>query len=83
MPSDGIPNLAFNNTNNRITTAGFEYDVNGNQTRALAEDGITWVKYEYDSANRLKHVKKDDVGQTPLQTYGSPRQMQGFRPSII
>lgn len=69
MPADGIPNLAFDVTNNRITTAGFEYDVAGNQTRALAEDGVTWVKYEYDAANRLQIVKKDDAGQTMLQAF--------------
>lgn len=73
MLADGIPNLAFDSTNNRITTAGFQYDVAGNQIRALAEDGTTWVKYEYDSANRLMTVKKDDANQTLLQAfqYGS------------
>ncbi len=34
---------------------------------------MTWVKYEYDAANRLRTVKKDDVNQTEVQTfqYGS------------
>lgn len=45
----------------------------GNQTRALVVDGMTWVKYEYDAANRMVVVTKDDTGQTPLQSfhYGS------------
>ncbi|MCC6329731.1 MAG: RHS repeat-associated core domain-containing protein [Acidobacteria bacterium] len=59
MPSDGIPNLSFDNTSNRITTAGFQYDVNGNMIRSLAEDGVTWVKYEYDAANRLNIIRRD------------------------
>lgn len=51
---------------------GFEYDVAGNQTRALAADGVTWVKYEYDAANRLHVVKRasDDVYLQAFQ-YGS------------
>lgn len=73
MPRDGIPNLTYDNASNRIATPGYEYDAAGNQTRSLAEDGTTWVKYEYDAANRLKQVRKDDVPQTPLQGfhYGS------------
>lgn len=67
IPIDGIPNLAYDNATNRITTTGFEYDVNGNQTRALAEDGTTWLKFDYDSANRLRGVKKDDANQTVLE----------------
>ncbi len=59
IPRDGIANLTYNATSNRITTAGFEYDVAGNQTRALAEDG-SWLRMEYDSANRLSIVKRDD-----------------------
>ncbi|MGH9949122.1 MAG: RHS repeat-associated core domain-containing protein, partial [Pyrinomonadaceae bacterium] len=69
IPIDGIPNLSYDNTTNRITTSGFEYDVNGNQIRALAEDGSTWVKYDYDSANRLRGVTKDDTNQTQLQWF--------------
>jgi hypothetical protein len=33
----------------------------GNQTRAQAEDG-SWLKYEYDTANRLSVVKRDSDG---------------------
>lgn len=46
----------------RITTAGFEYDSAGNQTKALAQDGVTWVRYEYDAANRARVVKRDSDG---------------------
>jgi RHS repeat-associated protein len=69
MPLDGIPNLAYDNTSNRINTSGYYYDVNGNMIRSLADDGTTWVKYEYDSANRLNIVRKDDAGQTQLERY--------------
>lgn len=69
IPIDGIPNLSYDNATNRITTSGFHYDVNGNQIRALAEDGVNWLTYEYDSANRLRRVRKDDVAQTLLQEF--------------
>ena len=69
IPLDGIPNLTYDNATNRITTSGFQYDVAGNQTRTLAEDGVTWVKYEYDAANRLQVVRKDDTNQTVVQTF--------------
>lgn len=69
MPTDGIPTLAYDSVNNRITTSGYEYDVAGNQTRAVAEDGTTWVRYEYDAAKRLQVVRKDDTNQTLLQFF--------------
>jgi RHS repeat-associated protein len=59
MQKDGI-SYSTDKQTNRITTAGYQYDVAGNQTRALAEDGVTWLKYEYDAANRLQVIKKDD-----------------------
>ncbi len=59
MQKDGIGNLTYDNLTNRITNSGVTYDVAGNQTRALAEDGVTWLKYEYDAANRLQVIKKD------------------------
>ena len=58
MQKDGI-SYSTDKQTNRITTAGYEYDVAGNQTRALAEDGVTWLKYEYDAANRLQVIRKD------------------------
>jgi len=34
---------------------------------------VTWVEYEYDGANPIRVVKKDDTNQTLLQAfkYGS------------
>lgn len=69
IPIDGIPNLAYDDATNRITTSGYQYDVNGNMIRSLAEDGVTWVKYEYDAANRLNIIKKDDANQTQLERF--------------
>lgn len=73
IPIDGVPNLIYDNASNRITTSGYEYDVAGNMTRALAADGTNWLKYEYDAANRLRAVRKDDVNLTVVQAfvYGS------------
>ena len=73
IPLDGIPNLSYDNTSNRINSTGWEYDSAGNQTRAKAEDG-TWLKYEYDAANRLKIVKKDDGTYLQAFQYGSTNQ---------
>jgi uncharacterized protein RhaS with RHS repeats len=67
IPRDGIANLSYNTTSNRITTNGFQYDAAGNQTRALSEDEVNWLKFEYDAANRLRLVKRDD--DTYLQAY--------------
>ena len=64
MPRDGIAALSYENTSNRITTSGFEYDNAGNQTRAIAEDGVTWLKYEYDAGNRISVVKRESDGAT-------------------
>jgi len=73
IPLDGIPNLSYDNATNRITTTGYEYDAAGNQIRSLAADGVNWLLYEYDAANRLRTVKKDDTNHTSLQAfqYGS------------
>ena len=69
MPLDGIAALAYDNATNRITTAGYQYDVAGNQIRTKAEDGVAWVKYEYDAANRLWLVKRDSDG-VMVQRFG-------------
>ena len=71
MPTDGIPNLAFSSASNRITTSGFQYDSAGNQTRALAADGVTWLNFEYDAANRIRSVKRDDTTLIQAFTYGA------------
>lgn len=60
IPTDGIPVVSYDRNTNRITNGGFQYDYNGNQTRAFAPDGVTWLNYEYDAANRIQIIKKDD-----------------------
>ncbi|HEY0111002.1 MAG TPA: RHS repeat-associated core domain-containing protein [Fibrella sp.] len=75
VPSDGIPSLSYNSSNNRITTSNangqFEYDSAGNQIRALSEDGQTWLRYEYDAANRIRVVRKDDGTYLQAFQYGA------------
>lgn len=58
IPTDGYANLSFEPTSNRITTTGFQYDAAGNQTKAQAADG-SWVKLEYDYANRLSAIRRE------------------------
>ncbi len=70
-PVDGIASLSYVNgsnqtLNNRITTAGYEYDPAGNQTRGLTDSGA-WQRYKYDSAGRLAQVLSD--ASVPLETY--------------
>ncbi len=71
IPLDGLPNLAYDNTSNRITTAGFQYDSAGNQTSGFGADG-TALLFEYDAANRVQIIKKESDGSI-LQAfqYGS------------
>jgi len=59
-------NAQSQTVSNRITTAGYEYDPAGNQTRGQTENG-TWRRYKYDAAGRLA-VALDDGGN-PQETY--------------
>ncbi|PYT01445.1 MAG: hypothetical protein DMF63_00930 [Acidobacteria bacterium] len=71
IPIDGIPNLSYDNTSNRIASTGFTYDAAGNQISGFAEDG-TALTFEYDAANRLQVVKKTSDGSTvEAYQYGS------------
>ena len=70
IPTDGIANVTYSTFTNRITTAGFEYDANGNQTRALSPDGQTYYRYEYDDANRLVYIKQDNGTLVQTQEFG-------------
>ncbi len=63
IPMDGIPNLAYDNTSNRITTTGFVYDVAGNQIKAPNTLGESLL-FEYDAANRIQIVKKESDGSS-------------------
>jgi len=70
IPTDGLANLSYDQTTNRITTAGFDYDKAGNQVRALAQGGGS-QRFQYDAANRLVQVKADDnVTVLASYTYG-------------
>ncbi len=74
IPRDGIAALSYDTNTNRITTSNqngqFEYDVMGNQTRALSEDGQTWLRFEYNYANQLVAVKRDDGTNLQGFAYG-------------
>jgi RHS repeat-associated protein len=75
--TDGSPVLAYDTTNNHITTAGFLYDAMGNQTQVVRPDG-TIEKLRYDAAGRLVKVmipvpnQPDRVVETT--TYGASSQ---------
>jgi RHS repeat-associated protein len=58
VPSDGIPSLSYDAASNRITTGGFQYDANGNQTRIVKTDGSV-QRFQYDAANRPVRVNND------------------------
>ncbi|MCI0400653.1 MAG: RHS repeat-associated core domain-containing protein, partial [Gammaproteobacteria bacterium] len=68
IPLDGLASLGFNTASNRITTAGFEYDPAGNQTRAVVDSVGTQQQYRYDAAGRLAQVLNAD-GSSVLATY--------------
>ena len=42
----------------------------GNQTRAMAQDG-SWLRYEYDAANRLRLIRTDAGAPVEHVGYGS------------
>jgi len=69
IPLDGMAGtITYNAASNRITSAYFEYDAAGNQTRALLADGTTIHRYQYDAAGRLVYVQPDGGGAA-LATY--------------
>jgi RHS repeat-associated protein len=70
IPNDGIPALSYDTGNNRITTPGWEYDVAGNQTRALSQDGTNFIRYEYDAANCPVNIKDDSGNVIQSQQFG-------------
>lgn len=73
MVRDGLGALTYGVTNNRIITAGWQYDAAGNQTRAKRADGV-WQRYEYDAANRLVAVTDDTGATLASYKYGSSNQ---------
>ncbi|MBK7804462.1 MAG: VCBS repeat-containing protein [Chloracidobacterium sp.] len=72
IPRDGHATLAFDATSNRITTTGFEYDLAGNQTRAMQKDGSA-LRFQYDAAGRMVKVKADNGTTIATYTYGIGR----------
>src|SRR5262249_52533831 len=71
VPHDGLDWLNFEAASNRISDAGWTYDNDGNQRRALIGTN-TWQAYQYDAANRLVRVLQDN--KTTLiasYTYGA------------
>ncbi len=73
IPTDGLASLAFDSATNRITTAGFQYDAAGNQTRIVRADGSA-QKFQYDAANRLVKVRDDYNYTIQAFTYGDDNQ---------
>jgi RHS repeat-associated protein len=70
IPRDGLASVAYGATTNRVTTAGWQYDAAGNQTRAQNGAGV-WQRFQYDAANRLVKVKADNnVTVLASYTYG-------------
>jgi RHS repeat-associated protein len=59
VPADGLGGLTYDSASNRVTTAGWEYDSAGSQTRGRNTSG-GWQRYEYDAAGRLVKVLSDD-----------------------
>ena len=69
IPADGLTTVSYNVATNRITTAGFQYDPAGNQTRIVRADGSA-QKFQYDAANRLANVRSDASVIIGTYTYG-------------
>jgi RHS repeat-associated protein len=73
IPNDGHGTLSFEATSNRISTTGFEYDLAGNQTRIVKEDGSK-LRFQYDAAGRLIKVKTDSNQTLVTYTFGIGRE---------
>jgi len=71
VPTDGLANLSYNTANNQITTAGFEYDPAGNQTRAVINASGTQQQYRYDCAGRLAQVLDGSGNVLATYSYGA------------
>ncbi len=74
IPLDGLASLSYNTANNRITTAGFEYDPAGNQTRAVINASGTQHQYRYDCAGRLAQVLDASGNVLASYSYGAGNQ---------
>lgn len=70
MSVDGLANQTYDHATNRVTTAGFAYDVAGNQTSIVRADGSA-QRFQYDAANRLIQVRDGYGYVLETFTYGS------------
>jgi RHS repeat-associated protein len=66
VPKDGIGSLSYEQSSNRINTAGFAYDPAGNQL----QNG-TGRSFVYDAAGRLVKVKDQSGAVVTTYTYGA------------
>jgi RHS repeat-associated protein len=73
IPRDGLAQVSYDESTNRITTPGFAYDAAGNQTRVQRVDG-SWQRYQYDAAGRLVKVSDDAGNVLEVYAYGASRQ---------
>jgi RHS repeat-associated protein len=74
VPLDGLANIAYNSTNNRISTPGFAYDAAGNQTRAVLDASGRQQVYQYDCAGRLARVLDGNGVELARYVYGEGSQ---------
>jgi RHS repeat-associated protein len=74
MPLDGLANIGYNPTNNRINTAGFAYDAAGNQTRTVVDASGGQQVSQYDCAGRLARVLDGSGNELARYVYGEGAQ---------
>lgn len=74
IPLDGLASLSASTTSNRITSANFEYDAAGNQTKAVIDASSTVQQYRYDAAGRLAQVLNGSGGVLATYSYGANNQ---------
>ncbi|HKX29735.1 MAG TPA: RHS repeat-associated core domain-containing protein [Blastocatellia bacterium] len=74
IPLDGLASLAYNTGNNRITSASFEYDPDGNQVRAVVDASGAQQQYRYDAAGRLAQVFDGSGNLLATYSYGASNQ---------
>ncbi|MDL9998314.1 RHS repeat-associated core domain-containing protein [Variovorax sp. J22P240] len=70
---DGLDGITYDAGTNRIITAGFAYDDEGNLVRSLRRDGA-FQRYIYDAAGRLVEITDDGGSAIEKFTYGIGRQ---------
>lgn len=69
---DGLASVNYNTANNRINSAGYQYDPAGNQVQSN-ENGVSKT-YQYDAAGRLVKIFNSSGGQIGCNIYGASNQ---------